>query len=41
MILCKKASQVGEIVNDFEDTGQLVVKVKEAVAAESLPRSLR
>jgi len=37
----KKLPQVREIVNDFEDTGQLVVKAKEAVAAESLPRSLR
>jgi len=38
---CKKFPQVREIVNAFEDTGQLVVKAKEAVGAESLPRSLR
>ena len=37
----KNFPQVCEIVNAFEGTGQLVVKVKEAVAAESLPRSLR
>ena len=37
----KNFPQVGEIVNAFEDTGQLVVKAKEAVAAKSLPRSLR
>ena len=41
-ILCKKLSaSFCEIVNAFEDTGQLVVKAKEAVAAESLPRNLR
>ena len=33
--------QVCEIVNAFEGIGQLVVKAKEAVVAESLPRSLR
>ena len=33
--------QVCEIVNAFEGTGKLVVKAKEAVAAESFPRSLR
>ena len=37
----KNFPQVCEIVNAFEGTGQLVVKVKEAVAAESLPRSRR
>ena len=37
----KNVPQVCEIVNAFEGTGQLVVKAKEAVAAESLPRSLR
>ena len=36
----KNFLQVCEIVNAFEGTGQLVVKAKEAVAAESLPRSL-
>ena len=41
-ILCKKLSaSFCEIVNAFEDTGQLVVKAEEAVAAESLPRNLR
>ena len=40
-ILCKKFSQVYEIVNAFEGTGQLVVKAKEAVTAKSLPKSLR
>ena len=33
--------QVCEIVNAFEGTGKLVVKAKEAVVAESLPRNLR
>ena len=37
----KNFPQVCEIVNAFEGTGKLVVKAKEAVAAESLPRSLR
>ena len=37
----KNFPEVCEIVNAFEGTGQLVVKAKEAVAAESLPRSLR
>ena len=37
----KNFPQVCEIVNAFEGTGQLVVKAKEAVAAESLPRSRR
>ena len=37
----KNFPQVVEIVNAFEGTGQLVVKAKKAVAAESLPRSLR
>jgi len=37
----KNLPQVREIVNAFEGTGQLVVKAKEAVAAESLPRSPR
>ena len=37
----KNFPQVYEIVDAFEGTGQLVVKAKEAVAAESLPRSLR
>ena len=37
----KNFPQVCEIVNAFKGTGQLVVKAKEAVAAESLPRSLR
>ena len=37
----KNFPQVCEIVNAFEGTGQLVVKAKEAVAAESLRRSLR
>ena len=37
----KNFSQVCEIVNAFEGTGLLVVKAKEAVAAESLPRSFR
>ena len=40
-ILCLKFPQVREIVNAFEGTGQLVVKAKEAVAAENLPGSLR
>ena len=33
--------QVCEIVNAFEGTGQLVVKAKEAISAESLSKSLR
>ena len=37
----KNFPQVCEIVNAFEGTGHLVVKAKEAIAAESLPRSLR
>ena len=37
----KNFSQICEIVNAFEGTGQLVVKEKEASATESLPRSLR
>ena len=37
----KNVPQVCEIVIAFKGTGQLVVKVKEAVVAESLPRSLR
>ena len=37
----KNFPQVCQIVNLFEGTGHLVVKAKEAVAAESLPRSLR
>ena len=37
----KNLPQVCEIVNAFEGTGQLVVKAKEAVTAESLPRSLK
>ena len=37
----KNFPQVREIVNAFEGTGLLVVKAKKAVAAESLPRSLR
>ena len=37
----KNFPQVCEIVNVFEGTGQLVVKAKEAIAIESLPRSIR
>ena len=37
----KNVLQIYEIVNAFEGTGQLVVKAKEAVVAESLARSLR
>ena len=37
----KNFPQVLEIVNALEGTGQLVVKAKKAVGAESLPRSLR
>ena len=37
----KNFSQVCEIVNAFEGTGQLVVKAMEALAAESFPRCLR
>ena len=37
----KKFPQIREIVNAFEGTGQLVMKVKEVLATESLPGSLR
>ena len=37
----KNSQQVWEIDNAFEGTEQLVVKAKKAVAAESLPISLR
>ena len=37
----KNFPQICEIINAFKGTGQLVVKAKEAVAAESLFRSLR
>ena len=37
----KNFPQVCEMVNAFEGTGQLVVKAKEVVVVESLPRSLR
>ena len=37
----KNFPEICEIVNAFKGTGQIVVKAKEAFAAESLPRSLK